>query len=181
MNLATEPKVYQESPGFRITPLPASPELHARVLESYINVCADAVPVNFSRKTIWLAKRRTKPHQDWWWIGGWMQAGETAEEAMSRKWANETPVKVAPARFVFVCLNRYFWKERQQKPQDIGCDCLAFTFLVELTAEELDSVSRGLDPSEYDATSGLQEFDRQGLTDINAHPAILDFYDQVFS
>ena len=177
----TRPKAYEEVPGFRMTASPSPSELHSRVLESYINVCADAVPVNFQRKTIWLAKRRIKPQQDWWWIGGAMRAGETEEEAIVRKFKAETSLQVAPERFKFVCLNRYYWKDRQQAPQDRGCDCLAFTFLVELDDKELEVVIRGLDSHEYGAASGLQEFDRQRLVEVHAHPAILDFYNQVFS
>lgn len=181
MRLEARPKSYQECPGFRITAKPSPPELHARVIESYINVCADAVPVNFSRKTIWLAKRRIKPQQDWWWIGGRMQAGETEEVALARKFKAETSLAVVPERFQFVCLNRYFWKDRRQEPQELGCDCLVFIFLVELDNEELRQASLGLNPDEYDLEDGLREFDRLRLIGINVHQAILDFYDRVFS
>jgi len=175
-----KPVVYEEIPGFRIKAEFSNPELHARVLKSYINVCVDAVPVNFGRKTLYLAKRCIKPQQDWWWIGGAMVAGEIAEEAMSRKFKSETSLKIPAARFKFVCLNRYFWKDRQQEPQDTGCDCLVYTFSIVLSKIELELASKKLDAQEYAATSGLEEFDRDRLVKVNAHKAILDFYDQVF-
>lgn len=154
-------------------------EVYAQALESFVVVCTDVVPINRSRRTIYLARRAVKPMQGWWWIGGRMFAGEHEQESVKRCFRRETSLDLPSERFEYVAMYRYWWKDRKQEPQDKGADDLSYTFVVELTSEELRKVSHKLDKKEY-AQGGLQEFDRERLSIENVHPAILDLYNRVF-
>ncbi|TSC79454.1 MAG: hypothetical protein G01um101429_441 [Parcubacteria group bacterium Gr01-1014_29] len=153
---------------------------YSHALDMFVIVCVDAVLVNREHKTIYLARRRAKPMQGWWVVGGRMRAGEKEQDAIRRKFLQETSVDVDPARFEFLRMNRYFWKDRQQEPQENGNDSLAYTFAIELTKQELRQVSENLERNEYEASGGLREFTREELIEEGIHEAIIDLYDQIY-
>lgn len=175
-----QPKHYIEDSSYQMPGRMWDDVSYSHVLDMFVIVCVDVVLVNHERKTIYLARRRAKPMQGWWVIGGRMQAGEQERDAMHRKFLQETSVDVDSARFEFLCMNRYFWKDRQQEPQENGADSLAYTFIVELMEEELKQAAENLEKREYEASGGLREFTRDELLQEGAHEAIIDLYDQVF-
>ena len=114
-------------------------------------------------------------------MGGRVLPGETEEDAMARKFLQETGVTVSPERLVYLRTARYIWNERAQPPQDTGSDSVGYTFSVELTDEELATMAANLDPTEYDREAGLREFTRDELVTEDLHQAILDHYDAIFN
>lgn len=180
MECACQPKLYIEDAHHNMSSKSMTDQEYANALEVFVVVCVDVVLVNRARKTVYLARRKAKPMQGWWVIGGRIRAGEIEHNAMHRKFLQETSVDVEPARFEFLRMNRYFWKDREQDPQNKGTDALAYTFAVELTDEELRTVSENLEKYEYEAGSGLREFTRYELLQEGAHEAVIDMYDQAF-
>lgn len=156
--------LYQE-PGFKgLEKKFMTESAYSKALRSLVIVCTDVLLVNRLNKTVYLAKRISKPMKDdWWLIGGRMYAGELPEESVSRCFKRETSVDIEKNRFKFVALNRYFFKDRQQTPQNIGCDSLCYTFVLELSKEELNKVS--LDSNEYQG--GIREFEFTTIKKIN--------------
>ena len=171
---------YIEDPDHRMPKKFISEGAYREAIEAMVIVCVDVVPFDRYRKVVYLAKRKHKPAMGWWWIGGRISAGEGAEEAACRIVKRETSLDVITKRFSLLSINRYFWKEREQIPQDVGSDNIGYIFTVELTQKELQQASQGLDTEEYDRMSGLQEFDRDRLMRERAHGAILDLYDLLF-
>ncbi len=109
-----------------------------------------------------------------------MFAGEMPEDSIRRHFLEETSLRLRQDRFCLISLNRYFWKDREQKPQNVGCDGLVYTFVVELFPKEIRTMSEHLDPREYDAKYEIQEFDSERLKKEKVNPAILDLYKEVF-
>lgn len=176
-----EPKIYPEYPALRLTAKFISDSAYPEVLDGLNRTCVDIVPISRSCNKIFLAKRAIKPMQGWWWIGGGMRRGETYREAAVRNFKRETSLDISQDRLEFVIENRYWWKDREQEPQENGCDMTAYTYAIQLTDEEITIASKNLDKKEYEPGVGLQGFDRSQLTEIGVHEAILDFYDEVFS
>lgn len=180
MSIRVPVKLYKEDPSHRMPKTHLTAEVYAAAIGSFVIVCVDAIVVNRNRRTVFLTKRRIKPMQGLWIIGGRMQAGELWTDAIRRKFRQEAWLDIPAERFEFLRINQYQWKDRRQEPQDTGSDNLALTFAVELTDAEIAGVSEGLDPDEYEPDFGLREFDRPCLVAAGAHPAILDLYDQLF-
>ena len=171
-------KSFKEDGYSPITHIRLSEEEYSRALSCFTPACTDVVPIDVDRKNIYLANRISKPMTGWWWIGGRMCAGETKEEAAMRNFERETGLNLSSDRLRLVAVFDYFWKDRQQVPQEVGCHMLAYTFVVELTAEELAAI--GLEKSEYEASAGLTAFNREQLIKEKVFPAILDLYDLIF-
>lgn len=178
--MAKIPKLYREDSEHKIPRKFLSDEAYADAIAALIVVCTDAAIISKKRKTIFLAKRSTKPMSGWWFIGGRRIVGETADESIRRCFARETSLDLPETRFQFVAINDYVWKEREQKPQDAETHTLGYTFLVELSDEEVKKTSSALDLKEYERGFGLQEFDRQKLIDEGVHQAVIDIYDEIF-
>ena len=173
-------RTYTE-PGF--VPLPGtllSDETYAEVSQSIALATADIVLVDSTRERMYLARRRARPLQGWWWIGGRMMAGETPLHGAVRKLEQATSLRAESSRLVPVAVFNYLWKDRAQAPQDIGCHMVAHTYLFEPSANELQMIVRNLDPSEYDLSTGLVAFDRQRLLQEQVFPVISDLYDHLF-
>ena len=114
----------------------------------------------------------------WWWIGGGMQTNHTLTEAVAANWLRETQLPISSNRFVLRACTDYFWKDRQQTPQDIGTHTLGLTFSLEITEEEAARIR--LDPNEYDAAAGFTKFNRAQLVEAEVYPAIIDLYALIF-
>lgn len=172
------PTTYREegTPAFEPKFLPE--KQYADALETFVLVCTDCVFIDRKNKKFYLMKRRAKPMAYWWLIGGRSFAGEEPLAAVRRRVERETELDIAPERFVFYGLHRYFFKDRQQEPQDKGCDSITYNFGVNITAAEVAAVR--LDPKEYEVGFGLKAFGRRDLVNASVFPALVDLYDTVF-
>lgn len=153
---------------------------YAAMLDHTIIACTDAVIVDTPRRGFWLARRIVEPMRGLWWIGGRRMKGETPHEGMSRTFGRETGLGLAPERFRFRTVVEYLWASRAQEPTANGAHDLTHQFTVELTPQERRLVASNLNAQEYDRGFGLAYFDRARLLAEEAHPVILDLYDQVF-
>lgn len=159
-----------------------SEEAYKEALESFVVVCADVLFTDGENpKTILLASRRAKPMRGWWFVGGRIYAGEPAEEAMVRLMKRETGLVLPQERFKLIGLNRYFFSERQQEPQTLGCDSLSYVFTAELSPAERDTAAKNLDPKEYDPAEGLRAFSSaDALKAAGASPPVIDLYELLY-
>jgi len=153
---------------------------YGEAIQAFVVVCADVVPINRERKTFYLIKRASKPIADWWQFGGRVFAGESEREAIIRIVKRETGLELPENRFSLIRQNRYFCKDRQQEPQDIGCDSLAFNFAMDLSESEIRLARSNLDKKEYEQGNDIQEFSRERIIGEKVPEAILDLYDTVF-
>ena len=150
-------------------------------MESFTIVGTDVLFINRERRSFYLAKRKALPLLGYWMIGGRMWAGEDPRTSMQRVTKRETGLELAPERFTFVTLNRYLWATRAQIPHEKGSDNLCYTFIAELSPEELVLAAANLDRQEYEAAAGLTEFDSlASLEAEGVHQAIRDLYAQLF-
>ncbi len=173
-------RTYTES-GYQVIPsVRLSDDEYGRELQCFVPACTDIVPINTHLRVIYLAHRASKPMTGWWWIGGRMAAHETKEEAAVQSFKRETGLELTHNRLKLAAVFDYFWKDRAQVPQEIGCHMLVYTFVVELTTEEMIAVASGLEKKEYEASAGLTAFNRKRLVSEKVFPAILDLYDHVF-
>jgi len=173
-------KTYTEDGYHPIPSIRLSNKEYARGLQCFVPACTDIIPINRRSKKIYLANRRSKPITGLWWIGGKMMPTETKEESVVRAFERETKLKLPIKRFKLVAVFDYRWKDRAQKPQNIGCHMLAYTFTIELSIKELQFASTHLDPKEYDNKNGLTAFTRKELVKANVFPVILDLYDHLY-
>ncbi|MBI2624754.1 MAG: NUDIX hydrolase [Candidatus Nealsonbacteria bacterium] len=168
---------YKEAGCQDIPLIRLSDEEYARGLQCFVPACADIAIVDFDRKLIYLARRKIKPMAGLWWIGGKMMPQETKEEAAVRNFKRETTLELPQSRFRLVAVFDYRWNDRAQTPQTIGCHMLAYTFIVNLSADELARVR--LDENEYEG--GLKDFTEKQLLKENVFSPIFDLYCRVFS
>ena len=174
------PTTYIEDPSIAMQPVRLSDGDFAAAMESFTIVGTDVLFVNRTNQTIYLAQRIALPLQGFWMIGGRMFAGENEFESMKRTVKRETSLDLPTDRFELITVNRYLWATRAQEPHDKGSDNLCYTFVAELTPDELAVASHNLDRDEYDASAGLTEFDAAHLEASNVHQAIKDLYALIF-
>lgn len=154
-------------------------KLYLKAIGSMIIVCSDIMIFNPEEKTVYLAKRRVKPMQGWWEIGGRRFTGETSLEAAVRNFTRETTLKIRPSRFKFITTIENIWKDRKEKPIKIGKHDLIFVFAVKLNKKEIKIVSENLDSREYYPNS-LEKFDKKRLIEEKIHPALIEIYNKIF-
>lgn len=173
------PKLFIEQPRRVYYPLRLEEGEYARAIQSLVIVCTDIGIIDVSSKMIYLAQRALRPASGWWWfIGGRSHIGETEYQSAQRCFKRETGLLIAEERFNFVCMKRYFFKDRQQEPREAGCDSLCYTLSLCLTDEERARIT--LDSSEY-LGGGLQAFDYEKLQSTEGvQDPIRDFYIEVF-
>jgi len=174
-----KPALYKEDPNhkFNATQLPEN--VYSLATSSLVRVCTDIIPINSNKEIFYLAKRAVHPMKGWWWTGGRMLVGEYEEESARRCFKRETSLDLPTERFIFVRINRLWWKLRKEKPEILGCDDLTYCFTVELTESELEIASSNLITSEYE--SSFSAFDKKRLEKENVHTSIKNLYDEVFS
>ena len=157
---------------------------YKEVIDNTILVCTDVVIVNIEKRVVCLAKRIVDPMRGIFWIGGRRKKGETPLEGMQRNFRREAGFDLPADRFKFVTFVEYIWQIREQEPQENGAQNVAHQFMIELTDEELNTVSRGLSPDEYDSGYGLQRFNRDRLKSEvekgNIHPVVMDVFNTIF-
>lgn len=175
------PSLYKDFPDLELGSVYVSDEVYAQAIEAFIVVCADTLIINRAKKTVHLAKRNAKPCDTWYMIGGRMRRGERETQAAQKNFNRETGLKLTEDRFTFWGLRRFWWKDRQQEPQDKGVDTLNYNFIVELTSEELQTAATNLDPKEYQQELGFKEFTRDELISYAIHSVVIDIYDDIFT
>ena len=171
------PKIFVENKDHTISSQNLSDEEYAKAISNLIVVCGDVLFINKTNKSVYLAKRISKPMQGLWLIGGRRKAGESPLLGITRKLKQETGLDIESSRFEFLTIVEYLWEDRQQEPQNTGTHGLAYTYAIELSEEEIKNAAVNLDADEYDKAFGLKEFSKQDLLDHKAHPALLYFFD----
>ncbi len=180
-DLIKEPTRYNQQKPYYFKPIRFSDKEYAKIMQSLIIVCTDALIIDCKKQTIFLAKRRAKPAAgEWWYIGGRTFAGETFKESVQRCFKRETKLKLPISRFKFINTQVFIFNERQQYPQNLGYHAISFVFVVELTSKERIKVASSLGTAEYKTGTGLKKFSRQELVKERVHPAIIESYDRVF-
>jgi hypothetical protein len=151
---------------------------YEKVLRSKTLANVDVVFINPTRRTFYLAWRRALPMTGWFWMGG--NTGDinaTLIDKMREVIKRETRLEVSADRLVLQKINEYFWKDRAQKPTDMGCHIAGLTYSLAVTAEEVQRIT--LDPNEYDLGI-LREFTRDQIVAERLYPSIIDLYDLIF-
>ncbi len=174
------PKLYVEDLSHEMPRKFLSDNVYSKAIAAFVIVCTDTVIVDSKQRTLFLAKRAVKPMLGLWVIGSRRIAGETPEDSVRRCFKKETSLDIDKTRFVFATIVECFWKDREQEPQNVGCDDLNYWFTLELTPDERERTSASLDRAEYEKGFGLQEYNRERLVREKAHPALTDLYDLVF-
>jgi ADP-ribose pyrophosphatase YjhB (NUDIX family) len=160
-----------------------SDEEYGRGLQCFVITCTDIIPIDIERKIIYLARRKTKPMKGWWYFGGKMNPAYTKEESVIRSFKRETGLNLSIDRFKLIGFLDFRWKDREQTPQNIGCHMASYTYVVELTPEEIISASNNLDNT-FESGTNLTPFLRERLEEEiakgQADLAMLDVYDAIF-
>lgn len=156
-----------------------SEESYQEAIQGMVVVCTDIVLVNKKECAIYLAKRKAKPANDKWWVmGGRVFAGEEAIHSVQRCLKRESGIEIKDLRrFEYVCMNRYFFINREQDPQDIPVDSLTYTYLLELDVAEMEKIN--LDQQEY--FGEIKKFTSlQEMQNENIDKPIIDIYLKIF-
>lgn len=167
---------YQEIPSVYLPE-----EEYGRALQCFVPACCDVLIINREQGLFYLAYRKRKPMVGFWWIGGRMAPCETKEEAAIRNFKRETGLELTADRLRLIAVFDYRWKDREQEPQIMGCHTVVYTFIVELSNEELAFVSSHLDEGEYKKEIGLVAFNREQLIKKQVIHPVIKLYDYLFS
>lgn len=174
------PKRYTEAGTKLFKAVLLSDELYAQAIDAFIVVCTDFVPVNRTKKVIYLAKRSVQPARGVWRFGGRQRTGEGIQESCVRLAKRELDLTIAPERFVYLLANEDVWAVRKHEPTDNPFHGFDHVFSIELSEEEIKHAAAHLDPKEYDAEFGIQAYDRERLLKEEVHPQLIDMYDTLF-
>ena len=173
-----EVSLYIEDPKHKMEKKLLDKKTYARAIKSLVIVRTEVVIFNRRKELIYLARRKIKPRPRLWIVGGRSFAGETPHESMRRCFEKETSLNLLEKRFALIGINRYFWKDREQTPQNIGSDNLAYVFAAELDPWEVSVSSYELNKEKYEPE--LQAFDMKRLKKEKVHPSIIDLYKRLF-
>ena len=88
-------------------------EEYEKSLRAFVILCTDILIIDKNKKTIYLAKRKAKPMNGWWFIGGRMYANETKEESAVRCFKRETDIDIKEENLDFVALVDHRFKDRE--------------------------------------------------------------------
>ena len=155
---------------------------YAKALSSLVIVTVDILIYDSGEGKIFLAKRHARPLKgERWFIGGRVYRGESLEVAAARIFKRETGRLIDPKRLKFISLARYFFKDKEQEPQNEGSDSLSFTFGLEMNAKERDGLSNNLDKAEYEVEAGLEEFNLKTLHESNLTIAVIEAAQKILS
>lgn len=169
---------YAEKGYTPIPPARLNDQEYALGLQRFVPACTDVAIINQKERTLYLARRRSKPMTGWWWMGGSIIAKETPIESAIRCFRRETTLTLSAEDLVLRAVNTYLWKDREQEPRDIGCHMADWVFTVELPEAMVSSIV--LEKNEFEAEKGFTPFRRNVLVREEVFPAILDLYDTVF-
>lgn len=174
-------KRYQEDPSFSMQPVYMSEGALSELYSARPVTSSDVIFYQKATKSVFLTTRTFTPGEGLWVIGGGRLAGETATETIVRKVHDETGLAISPQRFQLLGIIEYIWPRRHQAPTNAGRHDINYVFSLEVTDEELASANSNLDPSEYDASVGLQKFSSVAeLTAAGVRQNIIDYYQEIF-
>lgn len=118
----------------------------------------DIMPYSRKESKVYLGWRIAKPMQDeWWTIGGRIRFGQTEAEGARSIFKRETGQDLNTNRLEYFAMIHSFMKNREQEPNDIGSHSISLNFGIEVTTEEIETISAGLDPKEYQG-KGMRAF-----------------------
>lgn len=153
--------------------------VYAQIVEKTIITCTDTVFVVPGDRALYLAKRSALPMRGVWCFGGRMFFNDkTPQDSVSRCVKSETGLFIDPSRFMFVCVNLYFWAVVAQG--NFPGRNLGITHVCYVDNEEIDQMTMGLSEKEYDTQFGIQKFDRERLIHENVHRAMLRTFNEIF-
>ncbi len=140
-------------------------DVYEQSIRGHIIVCTDTVIVDRARQTFWLAPRQAKPMSGGpWVIGGRRPAGILPRQNARATFKRETGLDLPEKRFTPTMIHKeYIWKDREQKPQNVGCHNFVDVFSIELTTEERAAASAQLEGKEYRSGEGLRAYDYAAL------------------
>ncbi|PIZ92893.1 MAG: hypothetical protein COX82_03780 [Candidatus Magasanikbacteria bacterium CG_4_10_14_0_2_um_filter_41_10] len=148
--MGSNTKIYREDPAHQFPSPLLDAVVYALASAAMIVVTVDVMIINRARRSVFLSKLSAPPQKGWYWyMGGRRFPGEDARSAMHRKFHQETGLDVDPHRFEFVTIAEHTFVDREEEPQDVGRHSMAHTYVIELTADEIETVRRGLDPTEF--------------------------------
>ncbi len=153
-------------------------EEYEKSLRAFVILCTDILIIDKNKKTIYLAKRKAKPMNGWWFIGGRMYANETKEDSAIRCFKRETDILLQKEDLELVALIDHRFKDREQIPQEIGCHTVSYVFIIDVEKINFEKVL--LENNEYVEGSSFEEFDRQKLLDYGIFESMIDVYDTIF-
>lgn len=164
-------KVFRDE-GFHMPVLPPLPhEDWVKAIGRFSRVCVDIIIFDEDTETCLLPFRIHPPkHNQRWPIGGGIRPAEDLGAAAQRKFLEETGLHVALERFHELDEVRYLVAGPPTQ------DAFVHRFSVSLTTEELKTVSKGLDRSEYDRSRGLEMFNCDTIETSNLDPYVIDFF-----
>lgn len=157
-----------------------SDEVYAEAIRGFVIDCTDFVTINRERRTLLLPKRIVESAEGIWRFGGRRRAGESMQDSCVRIAIREIGLTLALERFTYVNTTDNMWAWRLQEPKEAGCHTIIHLHSIELTPEELQAATTGLNSKEYDASFGIQEFGYADLLKANVRPQILDMYTSIF-
>lgn len=175
MEFRNENGIYKEA-GFVLGNSYLSEAEYGHAIAALILVTSDVVIIDRDAQEFFLARRKVKPMQGWWYIGGRRTPGETASEGAARNFERETGLAIPVHRFTLARTSEHIWRERKEEPTDVAKHDLAFVFALEL--DEAERARIRLDPAEYEGA--IEPFDRDRLAHDGIHPSIVDLYDLTF-
>lgn len=160
LDIISELRCFDEEENIKLKSIRLSESAYAEAQEAFPIVTLDILlydKVDGGR--VFLAKRNAKPLKGKrWFIGGRIHKGENLKIAAERIFKRETKQVLDSSRLEYIFLARYFLKDREQEPQNVGSDSLSFTFGLQLMDGEMQKISENLDPKEYEENLGLKEF-----------------------
>lgn len=173
------PKLYIEDVKHIFPRIYLPDDVYVQALDAMILVCTDIGIIDRRDRAVFLIRRKARPADGWlWFLGGRSYPGESETSAAHRCILRETGLSITKERFEFVSMNRYFFPDREQFPQDRGTDSLCYTFALELSQDERSKMV--IDAKEY--SGGLVRYTVQ---EIIGNPEkfpehIVDFCKDVF-
>lgn len=179
-------KTYDNTNGKPLTSAFLSDKGLLEVLDGRPIVCSDVLLTNTDKKAVYLAKRKHKPAEGYWVIGGQRKRGESAEATACRRFKAETGQDISDDRLSFLGVAEWIWDYRSEPIQENvegsgGRHDINYIFSIDCTDKELAAYGASLNPDEYDMDAGLTEFcSVQQLVDAGVRSGIIDYYKATF-
>jgi hypothetical protein len=178
------PKTYDDFPDAKLKAERLTDEEMGAALGETQVLFSDVVPMNVSRKTFYLVKRKAKPASGWWWFGGTLDPYKhreregSMEKSVADVFKRETKLILDSRRLKLLNSMHYIFPDRAQEPQNAGSDTTGFVFGAELTEEEIEQMKGGLDETEYEG--GVTEMTYEDMVQNNVPLVIRDTWMKTF-
>jgi len=117
-------------------------EEYGRALDTLVKGCVDILLRN-ARGDVLLGLRAHEPAKDdWWYLGGRMQCGETIHETAIRHVKRDIGIELDGDRLTFVTSSTMNWEFRVQEPAGNGTCDINVVMTATLTDEEVARMKR---------------------------------------